>query len=159
MFTTEMSEKYQNVVKIKNQGPLAVKLIIDCFYSGIIVINGDNVLNALAAPDYMQAQDVKGFCFQYLESGLTIGNCLDTIRAYTLFKPEASLGRVFQFMNEHLSEISLLENFRVLSKNDLTSILGILHQNINQESSKYTAIVNWVKHDIETRKTDFTELF
>ena len=71
---------------------MAVKLIIGCFYSGIIVINGDNVLNVLAAADYMQAQDVKGFCFQYLESGLTVGNCLDTIRAYTLFKPEASSG-------------------------------------------------------------------
>ena len=64
MFTTEMSEKYQNEVEIKNQDSMAVKLIIDYFYSGIIVINGDNVLDALAAADYMQT-DVKGFCFQY----------------------------------------------------------------------------------------------
>ena len=159
MFTTEMCEKYQNEVEIKNQDSMAVKLIIDYFYSGIIVINGDNVLNVLAAADYMQAQDVKGFCFQYLESGLTIGNCLDTIRAYTLFKPETSLGRAFQFLSEHLSEISLLKSFRVLSKNDLTSILGKLDQDVVAESSKYTAIVNWVKHAVETRKTYFTELF
>ena len=159
MFTTEMSEKYQNEVEIKNQDPMAVKLIIDYFYSGIIVINGDNALNVLAAADYMQAQDVKGFCFQYLESGLTIGNCLDTISAYNLFKPEASLGQAYQFLSEHVSEISLLENFRGLSKNDLTSILGKLDQNVVAESSIYAAIVNWAKHDVETRKTNFTELF
>ena len=159
MFTTEMSEKYQNEVEIKNQDPMAVKLIIDYFYSGIIVIDGGNVLNVLAAADYMQAQDVKDFCFQYLESGLTVGNCLDTIRAYTLFKPEASLGQAVQFLSKQLCEISLLENFRVLSKNDLTSILAKLDQNVVAESSKYIAIINWVKYDVETRKTNFAELF
>ena len=42
---------------------MAVKLVIDYFYPGIIVINGDNA----ADNDYVQAQDVKSFCFQYFE--------------------------------------------------------------------------------------------
>ena len=46
-----------------------------------------------------------------------------------------------------------------MSKNDLTSILGKLDQNVVAESSKYTAIITCVKHDVETRKTNFTELF
>ena len=159
MFTMEMSEKYQNEVEIKNLDSEAVKLIIDYFYSGSIDINGNNVLKVLAAADYFQVDDVKGFCFKCLESGLTVDNCINVIAAFNMYKSEESLDETYRFVSKHLGEVSLERNFLTLAKNELLLLLSKLDNTLYEESSKYSAIINWIKYDEEARKTDLTELF
>ena len=160
MFTTEMSEKYQNQVEINHLEGEAVKLIIDYFYSGSIDINSKNVLEVLTAADYFQVDDVKGFCFKCLESGLTVGNCINVIAAYNLYKSEEeSLDETYRFVSKHLGEVSRERNFLTLAKNELLLLISKLDKALCEESSKYSAIMNWIKHDEEARKTNLTALF
>ena len=82
MFTTEVSEKYQNEMEINHLEGEAVKLIIDYYYSGSIDIDSNDVLEVLAAADYFLVDDIKGFCFKCMESGLAVGNCIDVNDTY-----------------------------------------------------------------------------
>ena len=159
MFATEMSEKYQNAVVIEGFDCVVVKSIIDYFYAEKIVIDSSNVVKLLEASDYLQVDDIKSFCFEFLESGLTVDSCLQVIAAYNFFKPQASLNRAYQYVSEHLEKITLEENFKALSKDELSSIIGKLDPKIVSESSKFTTIMKWIKHDAEIRKGELTELF
>ena len=124
MFTMEMGEKYQNEVEINHLDSEAVKLIIDYYYSGSIGINSKNVLEVLAAADYFQVNDVTGFCFVFLESGLAVGNCMGVISAYHLYKPECSLAQTDMFLSKNLSKISLEEKCQDFSEDGLTEIFS-----------------------------------
>ena len=159
MFATEMSEKYQNTVEIEGFDCVAVKSIIDYFYAERIVIDSSNVVNVLAASDYLQVDDIKSFCFEFFESGLTVDSCLEVIAAYNFFKPQASLNQAYQYVSENLEKITLEENFKALSKDELRSVIRKLDPKIVSESNKYTAIMKWIKHDAETRRGELTELF
>ena len=53
------------------------KLFLDFIYTGNIVINCANVVGLLAAADYLQVDDATHFCFEFIESILSVGNRFD----------------------------------------------------------------------------------
>ena len=68
MFDLETKEKYQNPVQIHGVDGAAVKSVIDFMYSGEVKITSENVMELIAASDYLQVDEVKRFCFEFLES-------------------------------------------------------------------------------------------
>ena len=53
MFDLEMKEKYQNLVQIHGVDGAAVKSVIDFMYSGEVKITSENVMELIAASDYL----------------------------------------------------------------------------------------------------------
>ena len=75
MFDLKMKEKYQDdPVQINDFDGKAVKALIDFMYSGEVTIENENVMDLLAASDYLQLDEVKQFCFELLESNLSSDN-------------------------------------------------------------------------------------
>ena len=71
MFDVEMKEKYQHPVQINGFDGKAVKALIDFMYNGKVTIKNETVMDLLAASDYLQVDEVKQFCFDFLESILS----------------------------------------------------------------------------------------
>ena len=94
-----------------------------------------------------------------MESNSTSENCLGIIYASILYQPKASLLHVYQILNESLEEISKTKAFKTLPKLNMISIISNLDQSKNYETSRYIAIMNWVKHDQETHGESFPDLF
>ena len=63
MFDLEMKEKYHDAVQISGFNGKAVKALIDFMYSGEVTIKNENVMDLLAASNYLQVGEVKQFCF------------------------------------------------------------------------------------------------
>ena len=158
MFLSQLKQRYQHSVEINEFDGKAVNSIIEYIYTCKIDINEDNVMALLRAADFLQVDDVKQMCFDYLESVLTIDNCLDVIKAFLLCNNSSPLQQTYQFISENFDEIAQRDSFTDISKLDLASLLTNVDRNAVQETSLYTAIINWVKHD-ETRKTEFSSLF
>ena len=57
MFDLEMKEKYQDPVQIDGFDGKAVKALIDFMYSGEVKIKNENVMDLLAASDYLQVDE------------------------------------------------------------------------------------------------------
>jgi len=85
MFKTNMKEKYESLIEIQGVKGSAVKAIIDYFYTESIDINSEVVMNLLVAADYLQADDVKEFCSDYLESIVCPENSITILNAAKLF--------------------------------------------------------------------------
>ena len=84
MFDLEMKEKYQNPVQIHGVDGAAVKSVVDFMYSGEVKITSENVMELIAASDYLQVAEVKQFCFEFLKSILSLDNWFAVYSAATV---------------------------------------------------------------------------
>ena len=158
MFSLSLKERYQDTVAIQQFDGESIKNLIEFIYTGTIDINTDNVMSLLSTADFLQIDEVKEFCFEFLEQVLTIENCLEIIKVSNLYSYPSTLQQAYQFICEHFLEIVHEDNFKTLSLHDLNNLISKLDRNKVQELSVYKAILSWIQHD-DNRKSDFPELF
>ena len=158
MFLSPMKEQYRNQVEIRQFDGKIVRSIIDFMYSGKIDIHNENALDLLAAADFLQMEDVKKFCFEFLESNVTIDNCLEILKLCTLYHCTSNLNTTNKFISENFQQIARTEVFKSINKDAVNSLIAKLDFTKVQQSSAFNAILNWTQHD-ESRKAEFTQLF
>ena len=159
MFLSPMKERYQNEIEIQKFDGKAVRALIDFMYRGKIVINNENVVHLLAVADFLQMEDVKQFCFEFLEDNLSIDNCLEMVNLSKLYNCPTSLEKTYKLISKNLDLIVQTDTFKQqLGKSNLVSLISNLDSSVVKQSSVYNAILSWT-HEDESRKIDFTELF
>ena len=159
MFETKMQEKYQNTIELQDCEEKDVKMLLDYMYGEEVAIDDKNVFSALAAADYLQIENVKTFCIEFLGKYLNIENCLDAVKAYSLYVPSKSADHIYNFISNNFLEIHKQEKFMSLLLNDLVSLLTQLNKNKLNQKHLFSAIIGWVANDREERKYDFPTLF
>jgi len=157
MFLSPMKERYQNTVEIKDFDGKAVKHVIEYIYTGHIDINTNNVLILLGIADFLQVEDVKKMCFNFMEASLTVDSCLDVMKASILYN-YPSVQQTYQYISDNFDEIVQGDKFKQLSKDEMTSLHANLNRRTVQETSLYTGIINWVKHE-QSREEEFVSFF
>ena len=158
MFLSEFKEQYQDRVEVNQFDGKAVKAIVQYIYTGCIDIDSDNVMNLLAAADFLQMEDVKRFCFDFFESALTVDNCIDIIQASSLYRNPSRLKETYRLISNNFDLIVQGKKFENLSQSNLISLFQNLNPQTVQESLIYSAIIKWVQRD-ESREQNFTTLF
>ena len=158
MFDIEMIEKYQDAVDIKGFEGIPIEILIDYMYGEKIFINSDNTVQILSAADYLLLHEVKKFCMDFLQDGLTVNNWLEALNAYESYDPAASLNYVYHFVQRNFEAIYHQETLRHLSQSQLTSLLRTINKEVKQ-ASLFAAITNWIGCDETNRNHCFTELF
>ena len=159
MFDLEMKEKYQNPVQIHEVDGAAVKSVIDFMYSGEVKITSENVMELIAASDYLQVAEVKRFCFEFLESILSSDNWFVVLGAAKLYESEYLLRHVYEYVSNNFDGMVQTDEFKTLPKNDLVSLISKINRNQTNEESIFNGIVTWCRYDEEARKEEFPMLF
>ena len=159
MFDLELKEKYHNPVQINGVDGKAVKALVDFLYCGEVEINDENVMELLAASDYLQVGEVKLFCFEFLKSILSINNWFVICRAATLYQHEDLQNHVHAFVSIHLSKVIETIEFKLLSKSDLVSCYSKLDRAHTHEIKIFQGLINWIKYNEVAQKSDFLALF
>ena len=167
MFKTEMKEKQQPTVELANIDGTAVKKLIEFMYTGSIIINNKNVLNLLSTADYLQMDEAKKFCFEFLHSVITADTCFLILNVASLYQNEQLKQKVLEFIEKDIGGVGYSND---LSKNDFITCISKLKDSDfrkAKESTIYQAIVSWVKFDEKRRSKyllkllfllDFSEL-
>ena len=158
MFQTEMTEKYADVVRLEGVDATSLESLIDFIYTGKICINHENVFDLLATSDYLQINDTKQFCIDFMFNGISIESCFSVLKMADLYQNSDLLNKTFQFISSNIAEISTKNDFKCQSKENILSLLSRLNPYCVDERSVYDTIIGWVKHN-ENRKDDFAELF
>ena len=157
MFLSPPKTRYQNTIVIKDLAGNALKKVIEYNYTGNTDINTTNVLILLGAADFLQVDDVKKMRFDFMETTLTVDNCLDVVKASILYN-NPSLQLTYQFISDNFDDIVQGDSFKHLSKAELVSLLTNLDRNTVQETSLYKASINWMYFD-EKHKMTFRHCF
>ena len=161
MFKSKLKEQYESSIVVKGVEGESLKLLINYIYTGQLLINSDNVASILSGADYLQLNKVKEFCFEFMENELTCDNYCFILKLADVYNNTSLKQKVYKFFCNNLDEILENQSFKNLFKNDLLSCISMLKQPVIKQSVLCKLIMDWVKHDTETRKhylPDFLKL-
>ena len=159
MFKSKMKERYEQNVKVVGVEGKIVGLLVDYFYTGQITIDSDTVMGILAGADYFQVEDVKNFCFEFLSNQISLNTWHIVLTAANLYRSDHLPQCVYQYLTDNFNEIASSTEFKSLKKEDLILLFANLNKKQIREITFYQAIVNWIKHNEDERKSEFYRLF
>ena len=161
MFKSQMKERYESSITIQEIDSTAVKHMIDYMYEGSITIDSSTVMDILAAADFLQLADVKLFCFEFLKDHISSDSWYAVLSAAKLYRCDQLQKYTYQFIVDHLDEITKSDDFKTVAKDDLTLLISNLRKNEKtvNESVICKLVIDWTKQDEEERKAVFADLF
>ncbi len=85
-------------------------------------------------------------------------DCVDIHRIAKNNSLELSATKAWNLMTENFKEVSQGNAFREMSQTDLQDYIGDERLNVGNENPVFEAVVTWVRHDVENRKSSFENL-
>ena len=136
----------------------SLESLIDFIYSGKIHINQQNVLGLLATSNYLQIDDAKQYCFEYLESNISVETCGEVLKIADLYQNESLLSKSLKYICSNIRKIPPPDEFKLISKRHFFEFVAKLNEEHIEQRFIYDVIIGWVKHNAK-RKEVFAELF
>ena len=149
---------HENVIEIEAVDGTTVKALIDFIYTGSITIDDQNVESLLSGAEYFKLNEVKQFCDEFVLEKSKLQDCFALIKAASLNKEGEMEDDIRKYVSTHLEELSQTDEFKSLSEVEINSFISNLEQSRVRKTSIYQAVTTWVRHNQETRKTDFFQL-
>lgn len=151
-------EKTQDRVTMQEVDPVALQLLVEYAYTGHIEISDENVQCLLPAASLLQIDVIREACCSFLLRQLHPSNCLGIhLFAHTHSCEQLQLSS-HQYALEHFQEVSATEEFLSLSFEEISSLVSNNQLNVADEETVYSAVMRWLKHNFESRRTHFATL-
>ncbi|XP_072908895.1 LOW QUALITY PROTEIN: kelch-like protein 20 [Hemitrygon akajei] len=152
MFTSELAESRQTEVLIRDIDERAIELLIEFAYTSQIIVEENNVQTLLPAACLLQLTEIQETCCEFLKRQLDPSNCLG-IRAFADTHACRELLRVADKFTQHnFQEVMESEEFMLLPANQMIDIISSDELNVRSEEQVYSAVVSWVKYNIQERR-------
>ena len=159
MFTDGMKEANQEVIELKDESisPDALKVVMDCIYTGDLHVNEENVFEVLVAADHLQVTSVVEQCCDFLKREF-IQLRLD-LHNYCLLCTVADRHglRNLQEAAEHkMASIykDICESDEFLTNIDADQLISLLSRDdlsAPSETFVFKSVMQWIKHKKEER--------
>lgn len=159
MFSGDNLESQKGVVTFKEVDPDAIQSLIDFCYTSSLVINSNNVEHLLPTANLLEMKDVVTACSEFLLNQLHPSNCLGIQRFASTHSCSNLLRKCTMFMQQRFPEVVLHEEFLELGFAEVVAIVSDSNLNVRGEEQVYEAILSWVKHKLDERKSCVSELF
>ena len=158
MFLNNLVESTQRVVYIRQLDSDILEAVVAFAYNSEIRLQGDRVLLLLVAADLLQVHTLFDECCSYLSTRLCPDNCLSLKALAELHGCKSLLQICTEFAMEHFEEIVQCEEFLQLPSDQLIDFIARDEVRVSCEEQVYKAVLQWVYHDIESRRDDFKEI-
>ena len=149
----------ENVIEIEAVDGTTIKALIDFIYTGSITIDDRNVESLQLGAEYFKINEVEQFCDEFVLEKSKLQDSFALIKAASLNKKVKMKDDFREYVSTHLEELSQTDKFKSLSKVEMIFFISNLELSRARKTSIYQAVITWVRHDEETRKTEFSELF
>ena len=159
MFKLQVRDRYEKFIEITTMDGKVLRALIDFIYTGSINIDEQNVLDLLSGADYLQLQEVKEFCFEFLRSYINVDNSLGVLKTADLYKNKNLKKEMLQYISINLDKVLQTYDFKQLSNEELISCISKLDSSQVEESSIFKAIVAWCNCAKKAREKIFPALF
>ena len=161
MFSSGMKESTQRNLKLYAVSATAMSSILTYFYTREITIGGDNVLELLNCASFLLVSPVKKACLRYLSDKLSIENCFATKHLAEKYDAVVLLQKTKDFISKNffrLIKMNGTEDFLSVSQLELMEWIRCNDISIAKEEDMYFAVLDWVRYDLEQRKSLLPEL-
>lgn len=123
LFNSCWQEQEKGSVVIRDINEPTLRTILNFAYSGELEVSTSNVLNLLAAADFLQLDFVKKSCGVYLKWLVNHGNCLAMLLFADKFNAVELESHLVQYVSRYFYQISQLKDFLELPVEVLIRLL------------------------------------
>ena len=159
MFTIEMKEKSEGVVKLKEISLEAVKTLLDFLYTETIVLSQDSVSDVLHAASLMQIGSALDVIASYLTKNMDTSNCLVIHKLGQMYQMSKLVSIADQFIVDHFEEMIAQAEFVDIECDALLKMLLSDNLKVKEETTVFEIILKWVNKDVRERERYFPKLF
>ena len=152
MFLNNLVESTQRVVSIRQLDSDTLEAVVAFAYNSEIRLRGEQVLPLLIAADLLQVHTLFEACCSYLSTRLCPDNCLSLKAFAELHNCTSLLQLCTEFAMDHFEEIVQCEEFLRLPSDQLIDFISRDEVRVSCEEQVYKAVIDWVHHDIDSRK-------
>ena len=159
MFTIDMKEKYDKVIKIEDVTAKAMKEILKAMYDGEIDFTEDNLAEILHAASLMQVMCVLDVVVEYMNHYMSSEKWRVYLELANLYSLEAVQMKAIQCLLQQFDQILEEESILNLPVHQIEIFLQSDYLVTDGEERVFEFILKWVNKDLEKRKQYFSQLF
>lgn len=158
MFSGDFVESIAARVELQDVDPDILSCLLDFAYTGKLTINQSNVEGLICTSSQLQFQTVRAVCSKYLQHQIDATNCLGILEFGAIHGCPEVMAKAWAFLLENFEAVQQGEEFLLLGKDRLVSCLSDEGLQIRAERTRVDAILKWVKHHEESRRSHLPEL-
>lgn len=159
LFTSNMKEREKAVVEIIIPELSVAQDLLNYMYTGSVRISDLNAIELWIAADYLFLDELKLRCYLFLESTLSVSNCLSVLSFAKYYGLDNLQNITRQFTEQNFTAVAKSEGFLELSAAELEELVPSDALNVTGEEIVYESLMTWCKHNISERKNEFERLF
>ena len=159
MFLSDLAERTSTVIRLTDvAGDVLQAVVYYVYQGGLQLADCEAAAGLLEAADRLQIQPLLKDCSDFLTSQLSHDNCLGIREFSRLHNCQELFSSSTDFILEHFSAVSTCSQFLALDFDPLCELLARDHLQAPGEEAVYRAVVQWTRHDLQSRKDKFSEL-
>ncbi|XP_067952202.1 kelch-like ECH-associated protein 1 [Watersipora subatra] len=158
MYTTGMLECGRSEVELKQISPDILAIILDFIYTAEIKVTEETICQLMPAAMMLQMPHITEACTTFLEHQLDPTNCIGIKSFAHNFNCEALELRAKRFVLKRFSDVRQGVEFLKITCQELMDIISSKEMTVKCESEVYTAVLDWVSHDLDKRSPYLLQL-
>lgn len=147
-----MKEHGQSEITIQGVDGDIMQLLVESFYSGKIAIASENMQAIMMAAAMLQCVEVQASCGAFCSAILDASNCLGIRVIADLNNMTGLKETAHALILDHFEEVAKGDEFKELEVNELCELLKDSKLRVNGEENVFSAMMDWIKHDVAGRK-------
>ncbi|KAJ8681151.1 hypothetical protein QAD02_016938 [Eretmocerus hayati] len=158
MFTNPLRETTENEIELKEVDGNALWTLVKYFYTGTIDLLEDNVEALLSTASLLQLNYIVEICCQFLIKQLHPSNCLGIKKFADIHNCPNLMKTANTYINDNFMEVIWNQEFFHLSADDVANLLQSDDLNVSSEEYVLDALLRWLEHDPNNRKSEASRL-
>ena len=157
-FNTDMKEKKEGVIRLKDTNKVLMEQVLEFLYTGHVDINVNNAFDLMSIADCFLITGLKYLSSKFIQETFCVSNCI--MAYYSSVKYQCSelqeAARSFIFAN--FVHVARTEDFLSLSAEEVEEWISSNEVIVKGEEEIFMVILRWTEKAVD-RKQSFSTLF
>jgi len=155
---SEMKEKREGVIRLKETTKTAMKEILEFLYTGYVEVTEENAFELVTQADYFLIPSLKALSSKFIVQTLDVSNCFMVYNFAIKYHGEELKNGVRDFILANLVAVSATEDFLNVSGKEIEEWISSDEVVVKQEEEVFEVIVKWMQKSVNRQDQDFLQL-
>ncbi len=152
MFSTDMAEKQQDRIELKEISAMTLELVLEYIYTGEVMFSEEIVQNLLSAANLFALLALRHGCAEYMMQHVTVTNCIGIYFFSKAHQCDTLAVKAKELINMRFGVLCHEHEFLSLPIEELVEIVSDDALNVSREETVYEACMAWLHTNLEERK-------
>nr|XP_026692809.1 kelch-like protein 2 [Ciona intestinalis] len=124
MFKSQMKERFEKEITIKEVTKIAMKQVINFIYTNKVLLSEENIDEVLHAASLMQVQDLLALVIQYLSNKISPLNCLHYRQLIKLYSLNDLVSECDRCIHNNFDQVSSKEELLGIDEVEMEKLIS-----------------------------------